>query len=101
MNLGFTIAGSLIVVVSNAAIQAIIVGMTKFLKLDDTNRESSIKVNYSFWAQLINTGYILLILNGVIYTNQDNYTGELSIFRLAEILGFMDPDDTESFSDYN
>jgi hypothetical protein len=75
--------------------------MTKFLKLDDTNQESSNKVQYSFWAQLINTGFILLILNGVIFANQSDGSGELSLLRLAELIGFLQEGDTESFPDYN
>jgi hypothetical protein len=78
--------------------------MTKFLRLDDKNSELAVRVRQNFWAQFINTGIIILILEanfrfdllGLVNSNKQGGIIEL----LGMIIGQKDELKAQ-YSDYS
>lgn len=62
-------AGSLVIVISNAIIRGIIDGMSDFLRLPDVTSILAVKVKQNFYAQFINTGLIILFLEASFQLN--------------------------------
>lgn len=68
-----TVFGSIIIVISNAGIQIIIFASTPFLRLPDRTTELTIKTIFNFVAQFINTGLIILILEAMFKTTDNEF----------------------------
>lgn len=62
LNKVFLIAGSLVIFISNFAIEIIINALRDFLKFKDVNQELSFKINNLMVSQFFNTAIIILIL---------------------------------------
>lgn len=92
------------IIVSNTIILLLIPFMVKLLKLPDKSSETTIKIKYMFYSQLINTGLVILLVEASFQLNifgliNDSET-EIGVANLFQYILKYDFETNTKYYDY-